>query len=97
LGSSFSSLAKIPVVAEDLNGFKGASDKETIDKHGDPVSRKAQAAARIKGVANNVNGLVTRGTLSRTEGNMVRALAAWAEGVVAFAVLDDNIACEDRL
>lgn len=50
-------------------------------KHGDPVQRKAQASARINGVANTINGMVTRQVLSRSEGNIVMALAATAEGV----------------
>jgi hypothetical protein len=65
----------------------GAELEKLAPKSGDPVSRKAQASARINGVANNVNGMVTRGVLSRTEGNMVLALAARAEGVVALEKL----------
>lgn len=56
-------------------------------KHGDPVQRKAQASARINGVANNINGLVSRQVLSRAEGNIVMALAARAEGVVTLEKL----------
>jgi hypothetical protein len=56
-------------------------------KHGDPVQRKAQASARINGVAGNINGLVARGTLTRSEGNIVLALAATAEGVMTLEKL----------
>ena len=56
-------------------------------KHGDPVQRKAQASARINGVANTITGIVTRGVLSKAEGNMVMALAARADGVVTLEKL----------
>jgi hypothetical protein len=75
---------------------KGLLD-ETIDvmaeleklspKHGDPLTRKAAASARINGVANTINGLVGRQVLSRSEGNIVLALAARAEGVMALEKL----------
>jgi hypothetical protein len=56
-------------------------------KYGDPVQRKAQASARINGVANTINGLVTRQVLSRSEGNIVLAMAATAEGVMTLEKL----------
>lgn len=56
-------------------------------KHGDPVTRKAQASARINGVASSVDGLVNRGIFSKTEGNMLLSLAARADGVVVLEKL----------
>lgn len=56
-------------------------------KHGDPVTRKAQASARINGVANAISGFVNRQILSKAEGNMVLSLAARADGVVALEKL----------
>lgn len=64
-----------------------AEFEKLMPKHGDPVSRKAQASGRINGVANTINGLVTRQVLTKTEGNMVLSLAARAEGVVALEKL----------
>lgn len=61
--------------------------EKLMPKHGAEASRVAQASARINGVAGGVNGLVTRGVLSKTEGNMVLALAATADGVVTLEKL----------
>jgi hypothetical protein len=58
----------------------GAEFEKLMPKHGDPVSRKAQASGRINGVANTITGLVNRQVLTKTEGNMVLSLAARAEG-----------------
>lgn len=53
-------------------------------KHGDQLTRKADdTSQRINGVANAINGMVSRQVLSRSESNMVLALAARAEGVMA--------------
>jgi len=49
----------------------------------DPVQAWGQAAKRINGVTDQVEGLVKRGVLNRTEGNVVTAMAASAEGVMA--------------
>jgi hypothetical protein len=65
----------------------GAEFEKLMPKHGDPVSRKAQASARINGVANTITGLVNRQILSKAEGNMVLSLAARSEGVIALEKL----------
>lgn len=66
-------------------------------KHGDPVQRKAQASARINGVANTINGLVSRQVLNRAEGNMVLSLAARADGVAMLEKLFKAIGGEHGL
>jgi ABC-type transporter Mla MlaB component len=52
-------------------------------KTADPVQAKAQGAQRIRAVGDQVSGLVKRGVLNQTEGNIVTSLAATAEGVIA--------------
>ncbi len=61
--------------------------EKLMPKHGDAASRTAQASARINGVASTIDGLVTRKWLTKTEGNIVLALAARADGVVALEKL----------
>ena len=65
----------------------GAEFEKLMPKHGDPVSRKAHASARINGVANTITGLVNRQVLTKTEGNMVLSLAARSEGVIVLEKL----------
>jgi len=53
----------------------------------DPVQARGQAAKRVNAAIDQVQGLVKRGILNRAEGNVVTALAASAEGVVALEKL----------
>jgi hypothetical protein len=56
-------------------------------KTADPVQALAQGAQRIRAVGDQVSGLVKRGVLNQTEGNIVTSLAATAEGVIALEKL----------
>ncbi|MFP4539147.1 MAG: hypothetical protein ACLFPA_12705, partial [Dichotomicrobium sp.] len=56
-------------------------------KGADPVQGKAQAAQRIRAVSDQIEGLVSRGVLSRVEGNIATSLAADAAGVMTLEKL----------
>lgn len=51
-------------------------------KSGDPNRRKAEGAQRITGALDSVDRLVTRGELTRTEGNILMAGGVTAEGIM---------------
>jgi ABC-type transporter Mla MlaB component len=56
-------------------------------KIADPVQAQAQGTQRIIAVSDQIKGLVQRGVLNQTEGNIVTSLAATAEGVIALEKL----------
>jgi len=52
-------------------------------KGGDPATRKAQAARRANDVLGNLNGLVTRQVLTKSEANLLQAVGDLPQGVIA--------------